>query len=283
VLTKSWNIVSTVALGTGVIFPTPTTGGYVLVIINKGANILFAYPNSGAAIDSQAANVAYQIAINNIVTFRAASPTQWYSSAGIAPGSGLSSLLTEVNSGTTFSTSATTYTSIIDMTYTIPIANPITKCLVLFNGSGGVSSSGVATYAVFYTPPIPITAATSGVNPTIFTATNTLVVNDIVTISGVTPAAYNVTGVVTAATATTFSIAQLITGPYVSGGAYSYLVGNSNRAIQPPGSGARAVVATQAVITPVSVGGIIDIRVFRSSGSGTISVDTRSMTVMGVA
>lgn len=52
-----------------------------------------------------------------------------------------------------------------------------------------------------------------------FTAANTFVPGQIVTITGVTPAAFNLVGaVVTAATASTFTVASTVNGTYVSGG-----------------------------------------------------------------
>lgn len=221
-ITKSYNVFSTVALNTGAILPTPSTGGYVCVIYNNGANNLNIYPNVGGQINTQGTNIAYQVAPLNFVTFIAETSIQWFSAAGISPGSGLSALLTEINTGVTFTTSSTSDVLITSMTYTIPISNPISKCLVIFNGSGGISSSGVAEYSVYYTPPAGVAS----------------------------------------------------------------IIPNSQRAIQPPGSGARATVATQAIIGPplvVGIGGVIEIRVRRLSGAGTVTVDTRSMAVLGVA
>jgi exodeoxyribonuclease-3 len=63
-----------------------------------------------------------------------------------------------------------------------------------------------------------ITNATTGVNPTVFTAVNTFSVGQSVRIIGVNPSTYNGTYVVSAATGVDFSVAALRTGPYVSGG-----------------------------------------------------------------
>jgi hypothetical protein len=53
----------------------------------------------------------------------------------------------------------------------------------------------------------------------VYTASNNYVVGQPVTITGVTPTAYNLTNaVVTAATSTTFTVASAVTGTYVAGG-----------------------------------------------------------------
>jgi len=64
-----------------------------------------------------------------------------------------------------------------------------------------------------------ITAATTTGSSVTFTAANSFTPGQYATITGVTPASFNISGAqVTAATATTFTIASPVTGTYVSGG-----------------------------------------------------------------
>ncbi len=64
-----------------------------------------------------------------------------------------------------------------------------------------------------------ITAATSNGSAAVYTAPNTLVPGDLVTVSGVSPTGYNGTNmVVTAANSTTFTVAKTLNTAYVSGG-----------------------------------------------------------------
>ena len=76
-LTTGFNVVSTVAASTGVVFPTAVAGMRILVI-NLGANALSVYPASGGAINSIATNGAYSLAVGARLEFIATSTTQWY-------------------------------------------------------------------------------------------------------------------------------------------------------------------------------------------------------------
>ncbi len=80
-LTKSYNVVTTVGSGQGVILPTPSVAGLYVAIVNKGANALTIYPNSGGAIGAAATNVGGSLAANGTVIFQASSTTQWYAIA----------------------------------------------------------------------------------------------------------------------------------------------------------------------------------------------------------
>lgn len=99
---------------------------------------------------------------------------------------------------------------------------PVVSTDAPFPTSGRLTINGF--YAVSYTgvtlsPAVAtITAITTGVNPTVFTSANTFTVGQTVVVAGVDPVQYNGTFIVSAASPTTFSVAQLITGPYVSGG-----------------------------------------------------------------
>ena len=79
-LTTSYNVVTTVASNSGVRLPTPDVGMRV-VVVNKGANTLNIYPNTGAAIDSESVNAAKILSINGTITFQALSTTRWYTTA----------------------------------------------------------------------------------------------------------------------------------------------------------------------------------------------------------
>jgi len=70
-----------------------------------------------------------------------------------------------------------------------------------------------------YQPTYTITGATRTSTTITYTATNSFVVGDVVTISGISPSQFNATDVVvTARTSTTFRISKTTTGTYSSGG-----------------------------------------------------------------
>lgn len=80
-LTKDVNIITTASSApSGVTLPTATTGRRV-VVVNRGANTVNVYPASGGAIDGLGANTAVVLPAGFQITFRAASTTQWYSTA----------------------------------------------------------------------------------------------------------------------------------------------------------------------------------------------------------
>lgn len=70
------NVVSTVASGTGVVFPT-AIAGFRYTVFNTGANALKIYPASGAQINALGANVAFTLAVDSGLDFVATSATQW--------------------------------------------------------------------------------------------------------------------------------------------------------------------------------------------------------------
>jgi hypothetical protein len=76
-LTKEINVVSTVASGAGVVFPT-AVAGMVISITNTSANALLVYPATGAAINSAAVNAAYSQPAGSTLQFIAPTTTQWY-------------------------------------------------------------------------------------------------------------------------------------------------------------------------------------------------------------
>lgn len=78
VLTAMYNVITTVALGTGVLLPTPTAAGLRCVIVNRGSNILNIFPHSGAAINGLSANEAFTLGVNGSIALQTSSATQWY-------------------------------------------------------------------------------------------------------------------------------------------------------------------------------------------------------------
>lgn len=78
VLTTSYNIVTTVAAGTGVRLQTPSGAGYITTVVNRGANALNVYPDTGDQIDNAAANSPVVLPVGASATYQAASTGQWY-------------------------------------------------------------------------------------------------------------------------------------------------------------------------------------------------------------
>jgi hypothetical protein len=79
-LTSDFNIITTAASNpSGVTLPTATIGRMIM-IVNKGANIVNIYPATGAAIDALGANTSIALPVGGFLLFRASTPTQWYSS-----------------------------------------------------------------------------------------------------------------------------------------------------------------------------------------------------------
>jgi hypothetical protein len=127
------------------------------------------------------------------------------------------------NQGSANITVSSTRQTTVSVASTLPVTCLNVASVSGFDASGTVyvvSGSGVQT--VTYTSLTPaaatITGATTGVNPTVFTAVNSFTVGQFITISGVNPGDYDGSFIVSAATGTTFEVAALITGPYVSGG-----------------------------------------------------------------
>lgn len=82
-LTSDYSVITTAAANpSGATLPTATTGRRI-VIVNKGANAVNIYPDTGASIDALGANTAVQIAVGGVMSFNASSTTQWYSSGNL--------------------------------------------------------------------------------------------------------------------------------------------------------------------------------------------------------
>jgi hypothetical protein len=76
-LTKDINVVSTVAVGSGVALPTAVAGMEVK-IANLSANTLLVYPASADAIDSLGTNAAFSLPGGARIEFFAINATNWF-------------------------------------------------------------------------------------------------------------------------------------------------------------------------------------------------------------
>jgi len=82
ILTKAFNVVSTVASGTGVVLPTAVAGMRV-TIVNTSANTVIVYPATGGAINSLATNAGFSLPTVGRLDYIATSTTQWYAMGAI--------------------------------------------------------------------------------------------------------------------------------------------------------------------------------------------------------
>ena len=77
VLSKEFNVVSTVSTGQGVILPT-AVAGMAIIITNTSANSLLVYPHSGGDINGAAVNAAYSQGPGSTLQYIAPNTTDWY-------------------------------------------------------------------------------------------------------------------------------------------------------------------------------------------------------------
>jgi hypothetical protein len=212
-LTTSYVIVTSATTGSaqGVRLQVPTVGGLRVVVVNRTSSVVYVWPATGAQIDALGVDARYGLPINAVATFQAATTTQWYASFQPTSGSGFSSLITEINTNTTYTNSTATPTTVTSMTYTV--SDPITRALVFFNATFTASASSTASYAIY--------------------------------LNGV-------------------------------------IVTNTDRLNAPPGSGASSSLSTQGLVSGINIGDVIDIRCSRA-GSGTVTVNARSIVILGVA
>lgn len=78
-LTTDYNVVTTTGSGQGVVLPTAASPfGREITIVNRGANALTVYPDSGAAIDGASTNTGVTVPVNGEISFFSSSATQWY-------------------------------------------------------------------------------------------------------------------------------------------------------------------------------------------------------------
>lgn len=79
VLTSDYNVVTTVASGTGVVLPAAASPfGRPSIVLNRGANNLLVYPVAGASIDSGSANAPVTLLPGAEIIMFSASATQYY-------------------------------------------------------------------------------------------------------------------------------------------------------------------------------------------------------------
>ncbi|MEK6746512.1 MAG: DUF2793 domain-containing protein [Pseudomonadota bacterium] len=77
-LTKSFNEITTVASGQGVVLPSPEAGE-IIMVANQGANALNIYPATGHSINNLSANTAQSLATDTRKIFFATGGSKWYS------------------------------------------------------------------------------------------------------------------------------------------------------------------------------------------------------------
>lgn len=119
-LTSDYSVITTAASNpSGVTLPTATTGRRI-IIVNKGANAVNVYPDTGGTIDALAANAAISLPVNGWMQFNASSTTQWYSTANITTAS---SGVTSFSAGTTGLTPSTATTGAVTLAGTLAVAN----------------------------------------------------------------------------------------------------------------------------------------------------------------
>jgi hypothetical protein len=94
----------------------------------------------------------------------------------------------------------------------------VTANKVIYNFSDpSLKATSLATYTENQLNAQITSISTTG-SATTFTAANTFTPGQVVTITGVTPSSFNIQGIITAATSTSFTVATKVTGTYVSGG-----------------------------------------------------------------
>ena len=140
-LTTSYVVVTTAAANSGVKLPTITSTnvGYVIHIVNKGANPVNVYPATGSAIDAAGTNTAIVLPVAATIIIQASSTTQWYTiAAPLVAGTG--STVTYGNGQTTVSNAG--------VTNIVGTANEITVS----------AGTGAVTVAIANNPILPGTA-----------------------------------------------------------------------------------------------------------------------------
>lgn len=183
-LTASYNVITTATAGTGVVLPAPTSAGWEVFIVNKGANTVNIYPATGATIDSAGVNNPVTVPTGASITLVASSTTQWYTTSPVeVAGTGMSvtygnGTITFANTGVTsvslslpsiFNVTTATVTTTGTLT---AVLNTQTANLVFAspNGSSGTPAFRSLVYAdlpiklYVENPSTPTTPVASGVN-----------------------------------------------------------------------------------------------------------------------
>ena len=81
-LTSAINVIGTASAGQGVILPA--ISGATITLVNTTANAVLVYPNLGAAINSNYANVPLTLNPSVVLQIISSSTTQWYTIGGDA-------------------------------------------------------------------------------------------------------------------------------------------------------------------------------------------------------
>ena len=143
-ITSSYNIVTTAAAGTGVILPTPVTPfGYNVTVLNRGANPVIVYPQTGGSIDGGTVNAGVTVPTGYTLSIVGTSATAWFTTEQIIiAGSGITIIPT---AGTLTVTATAASLAIIK-------ENPVTPTTPLVGGTNAVAigSGSSATAATAY-------------------------------------------------------------------------------------------------------------------------------------
>jgi hypothetical protein len=120
---NDYNVITTAATSpSGVTLPTATTGRRI-VVVNKGANTVNIYPATGASIDALTANNSIALPSGSVMTFNAASTTQWYSSYNLYTSATAAAGVTSFSGGSTGLTPSTATTGAVTLSGTLDADN----------------------------------------------------------------------------------------------------------------------------------------------------------------
>jgi len=177
-LTSDYSVITTASSNpSGVTLPTATAGRRI-VVVNKGANAVNIYPASGAAIDALTANAAISLPVAGVMSFNAASSTQWYSSYNLYTSStaaNVSSVGLTAPALFTVSGSPVTSSGTLALTYSgtaLPVANGGTG-LTSVGASGNVLTSNGTSWVSSAPSGGGGTVSSVGLSaPSLFTVTN---------------------------------------------------------------------------------------------------------------
>ena len=288
-LTTSFNLVSTVAAGTGVSLPAPTLAGWAVTIRNGGANTLNIYPNSATAtINGGAAGTPITLATGATVTIEASTAgasSAWFSRSSF--GTGGTGTVTSVSSssttGLTLTTTNPTTTPAIAMAGTLNVGfggtgvttTPTNGQLLIGNGTNyTVATLGSGTGISTTTGAGTLTINNTGVTSIAGTAGN-------ITASAATGAVtLNLATAGTAgtyATVTTDAFGRVTSGsvinPIANGGTGLSSLGTANQILGVNAGATALEYKTVTAGTGISV----------TNGAGSITIANTGVTSVGLA
>ena len=288
-LTTSFNLVSTVAAGTGVSLPAPTLAGWAVTIRNGGANTLNIYPNSATAtINGGAAGTPITLATGATVTIEASTAgasSAWFSRSSF--GTGGTGTVTSVSSssttGLTLTTTNPTTTPAIAMAGTLNVGfggtgvttTPTNGQLLIGNGTNyTVATLGSGTGISTTTGAGTLTINNTGVTSIAGTAGN-------ITASAATGAVtLNLATAGTAgtyATVTTDAFGRVISGvatqTVATGGTGLTSLGTANQILGVNAGATALEYKTVTAGTGISV----------TNGAGSITIANTGVTSVGLA